>query len=220
MKFYYLVGFMLLGFFGAALADNQNCQALLNQPSQLWISKNSQNTLAIIEAANQYGHCVDKNTQQIYQQMLKTGNYPLMGANGDYRDFTTALKNFTRLALKITATGGSWDNTQAAYVNLYQKQFKLLFYADYINTDNTPDVLLNRLKNTPRPDLKKSKRYFEKMMGNIPLEKRSLLLQAFDQLIKSSSFAEQSSIHQEYIYDYAIFILQSPADKPYALPPF
>jgi hypothetical protein len=68
--------------------------------------------------------------------------------------------------------------------------------------------------------LQQSKTYFEKIMQNLPPEKREKLLQSFNQLMASSSFVEQSEVVQKYVYDYAIFILQSPADKPFSLSPF
>jgi hypothetical protein len=216
MKFYYSISVLLLGFFGSAFAEDHACKKILSQSSTSWInqtaSKQSGSTINIVDAATRYGNCVDQDMQQLHAEMLKTGRYPLMGANGDFQDFSSSLKDFTILALKLTASGGTWDNLMAAYVGLYQKQFKLLFYAEYIN--NSKDPLLHRLKTTPYPKLQESKTYFEKIMQNLPPEKREKLLQSFNQLMASSSFVEK------YVYDYAIFILQSPADKPFSLSPF
>lgn len=181
MKLKYVIGLAVLLSSNLALADNTNCSSLLNQP----VTKNN---------ITQYNHCVDLDIQQLYAQMLKTGNYPLMGANGDFRDFTTALYNFTALA--------THNKTQQDYAQLYQKQFKLLFYADYIT--NTSDPLIKQLKSKQLPSVKILKADFEKALLNYPTAQRKKLSDAFTQMISQSSFGQ---MHQKYVYAYALAIL-------------
>jgi hypothetical protein len=202
----------LLLFWGTAMADQQECSLVLSKPSLSWVMQTSEkaggSTQALVHALSQYARCVDQSSQQMYAQLLKSGNYPLMGANASFRDFSSALKNFTDLALKLTATGGTWDNTQTAYVQLYQRQFKILFYAEYSkdtscsrlsgNTcKDTQNPLLKRLKNTKRPSLQESKAYFEKIIQRFPPTQRQALTHSFNQL--SSIASTENHFDESYI---------------------
>ena len=213
MKLNYFLGFIILLISSTTLADsNTHCSTMLKQSAHTWANQKS-STPDIEDAIAQYGNCVDQDTQQLYTKMLKTGNYPLMGANGDFQDFSTALNNFTDLALKANTTSGTYDRIQYAYAKLYQKQFKLLFYADYIN--NTKDPLILRLKKNPQPNLKELNAYFNQILLNYPPAKRKALLTAFTQMTTQSMFGE---MHQPYIYRYAIFILEPPSGKVFPEP--
>ena len=165
---------------------------------------------------SQYANCIDKNNKDLYAQMLKSGNYPLMGANGNFRDFTQALQHFTTLALKTTSTGGSWDNLQAAYVKLYQKQFTLLFYAPYLGKTSNP--VLTRLHSTKRPDLNTTKAYYKKIMSRFTPAQQQALSNSFNQMLSLAT--AENRFKEEYVYDYAIYILQPMSDSLFSPPPF
>lgn len=220
MKARYLISLMTLIFFSSALADNLDCKAVVNQPSQAWINAASEkqggSTIVLVHVISQYGKCLDKNAEDLHAQMIKSGTYPLMGANGNFRDFTEALKNFTALALKVTATGGTWDNIQAAYTNLYQKQFTLLFYAPYLGKISNP--VLTRLQNTKRPDLERTKAYYKKILSRFTPAQQAQLSASFDQLLSSATQGNQ--FKEEYVYDYAIYILQPISDSLFSPAPF
>ncbi|HEV2613394.1 MAG TPA: hypothetical protein VGV92_01660 [Gammaproteobacteria bacterium] len=210
---YLIIGFALFLISSTTLADSNNCSAILTQTSNSWANQKT-STPDIEDALAQYGNCVDQDTQQLHTQMLKTNNYPLMGANGDFQDFTAALDNFTAIALKLSAAGGtSYDSIHYAYAELYKKQFKLLFYADYIN--KTSDPLITRLRSQQQPNLKYLKNYFEKTLLTYSPQQREILQHAFTRMISQSSFGE---MHQKYIYLYAIFVIEPPSGKAFADP--
>jgi hypothetical protein len=211
---YLIIGFTLLLASTAALAKSHPCSDMLNQTAHAWISQKS-STPDIENAIAQYGTCVDQEIQQLHTKMLKTQNYPLMGANGDFQDFSTALDNFVNLALKSSATGGTYDRVQYAYAQLYKKQFKLLFYASYINY--MPDPLIVRLRESPKPNLKELKNYFDKTLLTYSPAQRKALLAAFTPIISQSEFGKR---HQDAVYVYALSLLESPADGTFVTDPF
>lgn len=217
---HYLISLGMLVFFNSAIAANLDCKLVLAKPSQAWITAASEkqggSTPALVHAISQYANCMDKNAQELHAYMIKSGHYPLMGANGNFRDFTEALQSFTKLALKITATGGTWDNTQAAYTNLYQKQFTLLFYAPYLGKIKNP--VLTRLQNTKRPDLNTTKAYYKKILSRFTPAQQAALNKEFNQLLSIATAENQ--FKEEYVYDYAIYILQPISDSLFSSPPF
>lgn len=220
MKLRHLISLGALVFVSGALAENLDCKTVLNQPSQAWITSTSEkqggSTLVLLNAISQYGKCLDQNTQDLHAKMIKSGNYPLMGVNANFRDFTQALQNFTALALKATATGGTWDNVQAAYTSLYQKQFTFLFYAPYLGKISDP--VLTRLQNTKRPDLATTKAYYKKILSRFTKAEQAELSASFDQLLSSATQGNQ--FKEEYVYDYAIYILQPISDSLFSPAPF
>lgn len=219
MKLHHIIGLSFLIFFQTALAASLDCTNVISQPSQDWINAQSQkqgsSTIVIVHTIALYGKCIDKNTQELHAKMIKSGKYPLMGAKGNFQDFTDALQNFTQLALKTTATGGTWDNIQAAYTQLYQKQFTYLFYAPFLEKNSDP--ILTRLQNTKRPDLQSTKAYFEKILGRFTPTQQAVLRTSFSELL---NLAQENRFKEEYVYNYAIYILQPISDPMFSPPPF
>ncbi len=215
-----LISTATLLFFSTAYAENQSCENVLKEPSVSWINKASDkqngSTIAIVGAIMQYSNCVDKNTDKIYAKMLKNGNYPLMGAEGNFENFTNALDDFTKLALNTTETGHSWDNLQVAYVKLYQKEFKLLFYQYYIGRNNNP--VLTRIEKTKRPGLLVAKVYFEKIIKQFTPEQQKALRRSFNHLLTVAT--TENGFKKIYIYNYAIYMLQPISAPSFADPPF
>lgn len=199
-------------------ANTPNCKEVVQQPSQEWINKASGNgsTPDIMDAVAAYGKCVDETVAQIREELNKAGTGPLMGANGNFRDLQEALHQFNKVALPAVAVGGSWDETQAAYAKLYEKQFDLAFYASYMNRMKNP--LVDRFKKTERPNLRQTKLYFVKVIRKVPMKQRSSVTKAFNELL--SIAVSENQLSPEYVYDYAIFILQSPEDPEFSPAPF
>jgi len=207
MKLMYIIGLVILLASSTTLADSNNCSVILTQTSNNWANQKS-STPDIEKALSQYGNCVDQDTQQLHTTMLKTNNYPLMGANGDFQDFSAALNNFTEIALKLKQ-----DKILSAYAHLYQKQFKLLFYADYIN--NSTDPLIKRLKTIKPPSLEEVKANFEETLKTFPPKQQKELLQAFTPLITQSEFGKT---HQRSVYLYAYSVIEPPSGTAYPGP--
>lgn len=220
MRLFFLMGFLFLCMLGQAnAAPKIDCQPVISEPSQTWINKASQeqgtSTIAMVSAISTYALCVDQNTQALSKAMLKSGHYPLMGANGNFRDFMEDLNRFTQVALKVTRRGGSWDNLQAAYALLYQKQFPLLFYSNYLKQIDDP--ILKRILQTKRPSLEASQDYFRKILNQYTPEQQTDIMQAFRPL---SDDGAQGITDRKYVYYYAIYLLQPISDPMFAEPPF
>lgn len=209
MKLNCLILATLLLASNTALAKSDPCSDILNQTAHAWASQKT-NTLDTENALTQYGNCVDQDIQKLHTKILNTQNYPLMGANGDFRDFSTALDNFTTLALSVKN-----DRILTAYTQLYKKQFTLLFYASYIN--NTTDPLLERLSDNPKPNLKELKAYFEKTLLAYSPQQRKALSTAFQKMISQSDFGKT---YQNAVYVYALSILEQPSDGTFITDPF
>src|SRR5277367_5445546 len=83
----------------------------------------------ILRAIAAYGKCYDARTDRLAASLGKSGKGPLMGVRGNFRDFETALKNFTALAL-----GGAQppaNPVKTAFAALYEKQFRYALYQSY-----------------------------------------------------------------------------------------
>ncbi len=212
MKKNLIVSILLFFCTTSIYASNLDCAAVVEKSAHDWVNQQAGSTLAITQAVASYGNCVDQRLKQMYQHMIKTNNYPLMGVNGNFQDFEAALNTFNKLAAKASATGGTIDAVNYSYMQLYAKTFNLLFYAPYLKGVKYP--LIERIKNTKRPDLATSQKYYNKMMKSYPAAQREPLEKAFNQLLKIG--VEENQFNPNYIYDYAISILQSLADKEFS----
>src|SRR5271168_4247609 len=83
----------------------------------------------ILRAIAAYGKCYDARTDQLAASLGKTGKGPLMGVRGNFRDFETAVENFTATALGMAQPPD--DAVKTAYATLYEKQFRYAFYQSY-----------------------------------------------------------------------------------------
>lgn len=196
-----------------ATLQAQNCAAILKQTSHQFVNaqsaKHGSSTLAIVDAIHTYKQCYQQRINKIKNQLATSGKGPLMGARGNFKDMQQALNQFTDYALKVTATGGTYDQIKSAYTELYALQFENAFYQSYITTKNkkvTPD------------ELYKAQNTFHKMLLRFNKDQQTQLEQYFDSFEACLTEGLNLSAYPAYVY--AMTILQSPASSTLINPVF
>ena len=135
-----------------------------------------------------------------------------MGGMGTLRDMQSTLQTFTTQALNAASSGGMFGRIQAAYATLYQKQFTYQFYQQYVNVDQQDPPV------SGPESLNQAKQRLGELISKYPRTQGENLRDAFDQFKTNS--VEGCGISELNVYQYAIMILQSPADPPFSKPPF
>jgi hypothetical protein len=195
------------------------CAQILKMTSSDWVAyfnqksgqDTPQNSANVIRATTVYGKCYDERTKRLAATLGKNGKGPLMGANGNFRDFEAALHDFTTKAL--AATNSAPDSPKAAYAPLYEKQFRYQFYESYVEKD-----LLSRPLTPEESDgYTKAKNHFGEVLGLLPDEKLHSVHSAFRQIFDVGPVSDITKLE---LYRFAIFILAPAKDKPFSPPPF
>jgi hypothetical protein len=195
------------------------CAQILQKSSSDWIlyfidktgQTSGDNQAATIRALGSYGKCYEERTSHLAAALGKGGKGPLMGANGNFRDFQKALDDFTAKAL--AATNKSPGSQKAAYAALYEKQFRYQFYESY-----TQKGLLTRsLTPQESDDYAKAKNHFGEVIGLLPDETLHPVHAAFRQIFDAGPVSDVTKLE---LYRFAIFLLSPAKDKPFSAPPF
>lgn len=195
------------------------CVQILQKSSQDWVSYFSEKTGSAntnqasptLRAIATYGKCYDARTTFLAATLSRSGKSPLMGARGDFRDFQAALDDFTAKAL--TAANKQPGSTEAAYAGLYQKQFRYEFYRNYAQKTLQP----RQLSDEQSDEFSRAKNRFGELLGLLPDETARTVHAAFSQLFSGSAINDLTKLE---VYRYAVFLLESPKDKPFSPPPF
>jgi hypothetical protein len=191
------------------------CAQILQISSSDWVKKftaaNNAAPESTIRAITAYGKCYDARTNRLAAALGKSRQGPLMGARGNFSDFERSLNDFAAKAL--AATEPPADDVKKAYAALYEKQFRYDFYREYEQKNFNPPPL------TPEESdaFTKSKNHFGELLGLLPEDKMHQLHAAFGEIFAAGSVPDATKIA---VYRYAIFLLESPAEKPYSPPPF
>ena len=197
----------------------QTCAQILKMTSSDWVAyfnqksaqDTPQNPAEVIRAVAAYGKCYDERTKRLAATLGKSGKGPLMGANGNFRDFEAALEDFTTKAL--AATNSAPDSQKSAYAHLYEKQFRYQFYQSYVEKD-----LLSRPLTPEESDgYTKAKNHFGEVLGLLPDDKLHSVHAAFRQIFDASPVSDVTKLE---LYRFAIFLLAPAKDKPFSPPPF
>ncbi|MGA2844642.1 MAG: hypothetical protein ABSF68_04380 [Candidatus Acidiferrales bacterium] len=186
---------------------------------------------ATLRAIAVYGKCYGARTDRLAASLGKSGKGPLMGVRASFRDFETALNNFTALALGGAQTPA--DPVKTAFAALYEKQFRYAFYQSYEQKPvNQPPPAPKEATVAPATaaaaDQKSSatritdpmtlaKNRFGDFLAALPEDERHEIHAAFGTIFEKGSIGERWKIE---IYRYAIYILESPKDTPFSPPPF
>jgi hypothetical protein len=129
------------------------CAKILQMTSSDWVANvtaiNNSSVDAQLRAIRIYGGCYDARTKRLAAALAKAGKGPSMGARGDFNDFETALKDFTKKALAISNPSG--DALKTAYASLYEKQFRYAFYQSYGQSQEAKNVGASSSANNPAP---------------------------------------------------------------------
>jgi hypothetical protein len=196
-----------------------SCAQILKMTSDDWVAYSKQQSGpaptpqsdVVIRAVSAYGKCYDERTRHLAATLGKSGHGPLMGANGNFRDFDAALEDFTSKAL--AATGTAADSPKSAYARLYEKQFRYQFYQSYIDKD----VLLRPLTAEESDAYVKAKNHFGEVLGLLADDKLHSVHSAFRQIFDVGPVSDLTKLA---LYRFAIFLLAPAQDRPFSPPPF
>jgi hypothetical protein len=190
------------------------CEQILKLSSTDYINKYTQahgdNTLERVNAIYQYGNCYSQNLDNIQAKMNESGHHPLMGANAQFHNFESALNNFTDTALGFCSPDGSLKRVTAAYATLYQKQFRNLFYQQYLPKGKVPAA--------DSKAISAAQAKLEDLIKHLPERQVAAATKAFTAYYDAA--VKDLNLPAQPVYEYAIMLLQPPADKPYSPPPF
>lgn len=190
------------------------CAQVLAMSSTDWVAKfqkekgsSAQDTLDAIDA---YGTCYDERTDRLAALLARRRIGPRQNAAADFAGFEDAVSAFTKTAIADAETRPS--ETRIAYAHLYQKQFRYEFYREYEQRDLQPRL-------TPQEDVgfTKAKNRFGELIGVLPDAKAHQVHAAFGEIVGVHQISMAVKLA---VYRYAIFILEPPAEKPFAPPPF
>jgi hypothetical protein len=190
------------------------CTQILQVTSTEWVAKftakKGEDTQSKLRAIAAYGKCYDARTDQLAASLAKSGTGPLMGANGDFRDFDQAVKGFMAKALAITDPPA--DELKCAYATLYEKQFRYDFLRTYSKKKSHPNPLTpEELEETGN-----AKTQFGQELDSLPVDKMRELHAAFSKMFD----APITDSMKLQIYRFAIFVLEPSTAKPFSPPPF
>jgi hypothetical protein len=196
-----------------------SCAQILQMTSTAWVAHfveitgtpNNAAAQPAVRAVTAYGKCYEARTNQVAASLGKSGRGPLMGATGNFRDFQKALDDFTTKALAVSSKPpGSHD---AAYAALYEKQFRYEFYQRYALrlSENRP------LTAEEAAEYSKAKNRFGEFLGLLPEDQAHIIHAAFSQIFDAGPVSDVTKLE---VYRFAISVLESPKDKPFAPPPF
>jgi len=195
------------------------CTQILQMTSAAWVAqfaekaRTSNNAAGVptVRAITVYGKCYEARTSQVAALLGKSGRGPLMGALGNFRDFQQALDDFTVKAL--AASSKAPGTQEAAYAALYEKQFRYEFYQKYALrlSENRP------LTAEEAPEYSKAKNRFGEFLGLLPEDQAHIIHAAFSHIFDSGPVSDVTKLE---LYRFAISVLESPKDKPFAAPPF
>jgi hypothetical protein len=194
------------------------CTQILQMTSTQWVThftakrgaKKDDETPFTLRAIAVYGKCYDARTDRLAATLGKSGTGPLMGANGNFRDFDQAVTSFMAKALAITDPPS--DELKSAYAALYEKQFRYEFLRNYGKKNSHPSPLTpEELEETGN-----AKTQFGQELDSLPTDKMRELHAAFSKMFD----APISDSLKLQVYRFAIFVLEPPSAKPFSPPPF
>ncbi|MGA8037531.1 MAG: hypothetical protein WA823_19195 [Candidatus Acidiferrales bacterium] len=195
-------------------SGTSNCAAVLQLPSSDWIAEytkeHSSSQGDTIQAIDTYAKCYEARTNRLATALGRAGKGPLMGANGNFRDFQAALKDFSTKALADTIPPA--DSVKSAYASLYALQFRYQFLEGYAHREDqnrslTPDE---------SDEMAKAKNRFGELLGLLKMDPFHEVHSAFSNVVQS----QISDVTKLEVYRYGIFILARPGEKPFSPPPF
>lgn len=200
----------------ASAADRSGltCAQILAMPSTDWVAKfqkeKGSTAQETIEAIDAYGKCYDERTDHLAALLARRRIGPRNNATADFAGFEEAVNAFTKTAIADAQTHPS--DTRIAYAHLYQKQFRYEFYREYEQKDLQP-----RLTPQEDVDFTKAKNRFGELIGVLPDAKAHQVHAAFGEIVGAHQISMAVKLA---VYQYAIFILEPPTEKPFAPPPF
>lgn len=211
----------------AAKPLDEDCKAILAKSSHEWTETcaNSlgDSTVAIETALARYGDCYDAATDALAAAVrpseskddgAASGSPSGRGAPACLPGLQKALEGFTEYALGAALTGGTYSRIATAFATLYEKQFRRRAWeaARAASGGALPPLLT--------PDEKRlaaARARLTEIVDAATPRLRADLNERFEALLAAT---KQCDVPPLLVYEFAITILQSPADPPFAPPPF
>lgn len=190
------------------------CPQILAMTSTEWVAKFNKDKAAASETIERaiaaYGSCYDERTDRLAALLARKRAGPHRNALADFLGFENAVQNFTQTAGADTQSPP--DGVKLAYVALYEKQFRYDFYRQYEQKNLNPPL-------TPGASLEftKAKNRFGELIGLLPDSRAHEVHRAFGEIVGAHQISMAMKLA---LYEYAIFILQPPTEKPFSPPPF
>jgi hypothetical protein len=199
---------------GGGAASDPVCSVVLQSSSTDYIAEyvaaHSSSQDDTLKAIDIYSKCYEARTNRLTATLNKSGKGPLMGANGNFRDFQAALKSFTTKALADTVPPG--DALRTAYASLYALQFRYEFLERYAH----PDPNASTLTADQADEMSKAKNRFGELLGLLKTDQFHEVHSAFSDVLALVS----NDVTKLEVYRYGIFLLARPGEKAFAPPPF
>jgi hypothetical protein len=217
------------------------CTQILAMSSSDWIAKfahtddSSQDSQ--LRGIRAYGQCYDERTDRLAASLARTRKGPAANARANFRDFNTALSDFTTQAL--AAAHASGDPVKTAYAALYERQFRYDFYRSYEEkaeqskahtrsagapATSNASAAATPAASSPAPTsaqagaplnavdpLTKAKNHFGELLDALPDNELHAVHAAFGKVLDLQAPA---GVTQMAIYRYAIFALEPAALQP------
>jgi hypothetical protein len=221
------------------------CAQILKMSSSDWIAKVMDADASAVDAQireiTSYGRCYDARTDRLAASLAKTGKGPSVDARNDFRDFEAAITDFTAKGLAPGVLPA--DPVKSAYAALYEKQFRYAFYQSFEPKSPTaPGAAKKPVTPAAAAPTPAPAKLFAPAVSNAPAEEpkdvdeMTLAKNRFGELLRAMPDDRLHEIHQAFgeilgadsvnhatqlaVYRYAIFVLESPSDKPFSPPPF
>lgn len=217
------------------------CAKILAMPSSDYIAQivaiDDYNVDGQLRGIRRYGPCYNARTDALAASLARSGKGPGKAARADFAAFESALKDFTAKALAEDQP--PFNSVKAEYAALYEKQFRYAFYQSYEQkpakqplraekdekvASAAPAAAATTTTPTQTPiatpitePMTLAKNHFGELLAALPEEKRRGIHRAFGEIFEKGPVGEQWKLE---VYRYAIFILESPKDKPFSPPPF
>jgi hypothetical protein len=231
------------------------CAQILKMSSMEWILYFGQKThldalnspYDILRANAAYGKCYDARTDALAASLARSGKGPSKAARADFAGFEAALRDFAAKAL--VASQPTADSQSASYADLYEKQFRYLFYQEYeAKTVKAAKPISPAAKSpasaaaagaapppaAPAAGPPKPATAEEQARSNA--DPVTMAKNRFGKLLEVLPDDKMHELHRAFgdvigphsisepvrlaVYRYAIFILEPPSAKPFAPPPF
>jgi hypothetical protein len=221
------------------------CAQILAMTSADYIAKvtsiDDSNIDGQLRGIKNYGRCYDQRTDRLAATVAKSVKAPGASARADFRDFQSAVRDFTTKALAAAPAGTPVAPVKTAYAELYQKQFRYEFYEQFgpkttpvtavaataptaagatsaaKDAPAAPTTNPSKIMRNDTDQMTQAKNRFGELLGGLPDDKLHELHAAFGQVIGVHELTDEMRLS---VYRYAIFLLEPSNGKSSYPPPF
>jgi hypothetical protein len=204
-----------------------DCNTILAKSSHEWAetcaTRIGDSTDAIELALARYGDCYDAATDALAKAVARGGDEQRRGAPDCLPALQRALEGFTEYALGAALTGGTYSRVATAYATLYEKQFRRLAWEAArpapvaAGADASAATPAAARATSDGARLAAARSRLTALLDAATPRLRADLAERFGALVEA---AKRCDISLAPVYEFAVSLLQSPADPPFAPPPF